>query len=128
MHTHSTDHDALGHLKVLGIAGQSMTHRTNFASDAFDAHSALITLFHEHNLEVPILKAALNSDAHFIGAGSRRTHAQRMDILKNAGAVQAPDLDIIGPVGLDIGAADPAEIALSIMAQIVAHRRKGNTA
>ena len=129
LHPHSTDHEALGHLKALGIAGQPMTHRTSFASDAFDAHSAVITLFHEHNLEVPILKAALNSDAHFIGAlGSRRTHAQRLDILKMQEPFRRPTSHIIGPVGLDIGAADPAEIALSIMAQIVAHRRKGDTA
>jgi len=126
---HSTDATALARLTARGIDGQSMTHQTAFDGDAFDTHSAVITLFHEHNLEVPILQAALNSEAHFIGAlGSRRTHVQRLDILNMQGPFARPTSDIVGPVGLDIGAADPAEIALSIMAQIVALRRKGDVA
>ena len=124
---HSTDAAALAQLTARGIDGQTMTHQTAFDSDGFDAHSAVITLFHEHNLEVLILQAALNSEAHFIGAlGSRKTHTQRLDILKMQGPYVRPTSDIVGPVGLDIGAADPTEIALSIMAQIVAHRRKGS--
>lgn len=126
---HSTDAAALAHLASRGIDGQTMTHQSAFDGGAFDAHSAVITLFHEHNLEVPILQAALNSEAHFIGAlGSRKTHAQRLDILAMQGPYVRQASDIVGPVGLDIGAADPAEIALSIMAQIVAHRRKGDAA
>lgn len=126
---HSTDSAALAHLASLGIGGHSMTHKTAFSPQSFDTHSAVITLFHEHNLEVPILQAALNSEAHFIGAlGSRKTHAQRLNMLDMQGPFARPTSDVVGPVGLDIGAADPAEIALSIMAQIVAHRRKGGTA
>lgn len=126
---HSTDAAALAHLTARGIDGQAMTHKTAFSPQGFDTHSGVITLFHEHNLEVPILQAALNSEAHFIGAlGSRKTHAQRLDILDMQGPFARPTSDIVGPVGLDIGAADPAEIALSIMAQIVAYRRKDGAA
>ena len=123
---HSTDAAALAQLKTRGLDGAAMTHQTQYDPQGFDAHSGVITLFHEHNLELPILRAALDSEAHFIGAlGSRKTHAQRLELL-GLHKTARPGADIVGPVGLYIGAADPAEIALSIMAQIVAHRRQGN--
>lgn len=125
---HSTDSAALDTLADLDITSMPMTHQTRFDPSVFDSHSGVITLFHEHNLEMPILQAALDSEAHFIGAlGSRKTHAQRLELL----ALQAPRKrdasDIVGPVGLDIGASNPSEIALSILAQITEQRRKGRT-
>lgn len=120
---HSTDDAAIDALRSFGIEAEAMTHQTRFEDKVFDENSAVITLFHEHNLELPILEAALNSKAHYIGAmGSRKTHAQRRDVLTKAQTVR-PFEDIIGPVGLDIGATDPSEIALSILAQIVEKRR-----
>ncbi len=120
---HSTDEDALEPLRAAGINAQPMTHKTIFDPAGFDAHSAVITLFHDHDLEVPILQAALNSKAHFIGAmGSRKTHAARRALIQ-ALDTHRPFDDIVGPVGLDIGATDPSEIALSILAQIVERRR-----
>lgn len=122
---HSTDSAALSMLADLDITSSPMTHQTRFDPNAFDAHSGVITLFHEHNLEMPILQAALNSDAHFIGAlGSRKTHAQRVDLLAMQPPCKRPVSDIFGPIGLDIGASNPPEIALSILAQITEQRRK----
>lgn len=123
---HSTDQATLAQVKALGIAAESMTHQSRFNAHIFDEHSAVITLFHEHNLEIEILHTALNSQAHFIGAlGSRTTHAQRVDLLALREPTARPADEIIGPIGLDIGASDPSEIALSIMAQIVEKRRLG---
>ncbi len=126
---HSTDEATIATLESDNISVSQMTHRTRFEPNLFDEYSSVITLFHEHNLELNILHNALDSKAHFIGAmGSKKTHAQRADLL----AMQPPTLrpfdDIHGPVGLDIGAADPAEIALSILAQIVEVRRKQSNA
>lgn len=123
---HSTDQATLAQVKALGLTGESMTHQSRFIPHSFDEHSAVITLFHEHNLEIEILHAALDSQAHFIGAlGSRKTHAQRVDLLALREPTARPADEIIGPIGLNIGASDPAEIALSIMAQIVEKRRLG---
>ena len=78
----------------------------------------------EHDLEIGVLEAALNSDAHFIGAmGSRKTHATREAAFKTRKTARTFS-DIVGPVGLDIGATDPNEIALSVLAQIVERRRQ----
>ena len=122
---YSTDDATIEQLKALGLAAKPMTHQTRFEPHLFDEFTGVITLFHEHNLETNILHSALNSDAHFIGAmGSRKTHAQRIDILKMKSATNRSPDEIYGPVGLDIGASDPTEIALSILAQIVQNRRK----
>jgi xanthine dehydrogenase accessory factor len=119
---HSNDEASLTTLAEMGIEAQPMTHQSKFDSADFDAFSAVITLFHEHEMETAILQAALDSQAHYIGAlGSRKTHEQRRDLLQTGAR---PFEDIIGPVGLDIGATDPSEIALSILAQIVEKRRR----
>jgi len=122
--THSTDAQAIEELRNAGIDAQAMTHQTRFDPHSFDRYSAVVTLFHEHDLEIPILQAALDSNAHFIGAmGSRKTHATRQLALQDI-ETKRPFNHIIGPVGLDIGATDPSEIALSILAQIVEKRRR----
>jgi xanthine dehydrogenase accessory factor len=93
----------------------------DFDADLLDANSALITLFHDHAFEPQILKVALNSPAFYIGAlGSKRAHQARLESLRDQGDVGR----IHGPVGLDIGAKTPPEIAISIMAQIIEHWRK----
>lgn len=90
-----------------------------------DARTAIVLLTHDPKLDDPALHRALRSDAFYIGAlGSRRTHAARVERLGKAG-FDAGQIDrIAGPVGLDIGAASPSEIAVSILAQMIERLRK----
>jgi len=82
--------------------------------------TAVVTLSHDTKIDDPALIAALAADTGYVGAlGSRRSHAARRERLAAAGVLES-DLDRIdGPVGLDIGAIGPAEIALSIAAAMV---------
>jgi xanthine dehydrogenase accessory factor len=89
-----------------------------------DARSAVVTLTHDPKLDDPALDAALRSAAFYIGAlGSRRTHAKRVARLTDLGHDAAAIARIHAPVGLDIAAVTAPEIALSVMAEIVAARR-----
>lgn len=89
-----------------------------------DTRTAIVTLTHDPKLDDPALDVALKSPAFYIGAlGSRRTHAKRVDRLKEMGHGEAAIARIAAPVGLDIGAVTAPEIALSILAQVVARRR-----
>lgn len=82
--------------------------------------NAVITLTHDPKLDDPALQTALASDAFYIGAlGSRRTHAKRLERLMAAGFTENQMQRISAPVGLDIGARSPAEIAMSIAADII---------
>lgn len=84
-----------------------------------DARTAIVTLTHDPKLDDPALKAALRSPAFYIGAlGSKKTHAARVARLIEAGFAENDIARIHGPVGLAIGAKSPAEIAISIMAEI----------
>ncbi len=86
-----------------------------------DARTAVVLLTHDPKLDDPALQAALQADVFYIGAlGSTRTHAKRMDRMKQAGLTDAQIARIHGPIGLDIGAADPSEIAVAILAQMTA--------
>ena len=90
-----------------------------------DARTAVVTLSHDPKLDDPALIAALGSPAFYIGAlGSRRTHAQRLERLREAG-LESQSGRIRAPVGLDLGGRSPAEIAVSILAEIIQHRYKG---
>ena len=85
-----------------------------------DMRTAVVTLTHDPKLDDPALGAALKSPAFYIGAlGSRKTHAKRVERLKAVGFTDADIARIHGPVGLDINALSPAEIAVSILAQVV---------
>ena len=89
-----------------------------------DTRTALVTLTHDPKLDDPALQAALRSDAFYIGAlGSRKTQAARVKRLQEAGFGEAEIARLNAPVGLDIGARSPAEIAVSIMAEITATLR-----
>jgi xanthine dehydrogenase accessory factor len=85
-----------------------------------DRGCAVVALSHDPKLDEPALATALKSNAFYIGAlGSRKTQAQRRERMKAEGFTDA-DLDRIhGPVGLDIGALSPAEIAVSIVAEMI---------
>lgn len=89
-----------------------------------DARTAVVTLTHDPKLDDPALDRALNSAAFYIGAlGSRRTHAARLNRLRDLGHGEDALARIRGPVGLNIEAVTAPEIALSIIAEIVAVRR-----
>jgi xanthine dehydrogenase accessory factor len=90
-----------------------------------DSRTAVVTLTHDPKLDDPALDRALRSDAMYIGAlGSRKTHAARLERLRALGHDDAALARVRGPVGLDIGAVTAPEIALSIVAQLVAARRQ----
>ena len=91
-----------------------------------DARTAIVTLTHDPKLDDPALISALRSPAFYVGClGSRRTHAKRLERLTAAG-LTAPELQRLhAPVGLHIGARTPAEIALSVLAQVTAVLRLG---
>lgn len=133
---------------MAAIAGFSVTvvdPRTAFATEArfpgvtlstewpdralaalgLDHRSAVVTLTHDPKLDEPALAAALRSDAFYVGAlGSARTQAARLARMRALGFDDAALARIHGPVGLDIGARSTAEIAVSILAQIVARLRR----
>jgi xanthine dehydrogenase accessory factor len=84
---------------------------------------AVLVFTHDPRLDVPALQAALASGAGYIGAlGSRRTHHERCDRLRAAGASAGDLARIQSPCGLDIGARTPAETAVSILAEVIARR------
>lgn len=90
-----------------------------------DRATAVVTLTHDPKLDDPALIAALNSDCFYIGAlGSRRTHEKRAARLAEAGIALEQMARIHGPVGLNIGALSPAEIAVSIVGEITQVRRR----
>jgi xanthine dehydrogenase accessory factor len=128
--------------RMASLAGYGVTvvdPRTAFASDARfpdvelstewpdealdrlkpNRRTAVVTLTHDPKLDDPALASALRSEAFYIGAlGSRKTHAARCRRLAEAGFGEAEIARIQGPVGLNIGAVSPAEIAVSVLAQI----------
>lgn len=84
-----------------------------------DARTAVVTLTHDAKLDDPAILAALTSACFYLGClGSTRTHAKRLERLRAAGVHDADIARIHAPVGLNIGAKTPAEIAVSILAQI----------
>jgi xanthine dehydrogenase accessory factor len=88
-----------------------------------DAGSAVVTLTHDPKLDDPALDRALRSRAFYIGSlGSKKTHAARLHRLSEAGFDEAALARIHGPAGLAIGARSPAEIAVSVLAQMTAAR------
>ena len=102
---------------------------TDWPDEALDAlrpdrRTAIITLTHDPKLDDPALDRALKSDSFYIGAlGSRKTHAARLARLRALGHDDATMARIRGPVGLNLEAVTAPEIALSILAEIVAVRR-----
>ena len=88
--------------------------------DYCDEYTAVVSLFHEHEHETKLLNKALATKAFYIGAlGSRATHAARLQALQESGLEASQLQRIHGPVGLDIQSETPAQIAISILAQLV---------
>ena len=91
-----------------------------------DQRTALVLLTHDPKLDDPALEEALRSDVFYIGAlGSTRTHAKRVERMKERGLSDEQIARIHGPIGLDIGAAGPSEIAVAILAQMTQVLRQG---
>jgi xanthine dehydrogenase accessory factor len=96
-------------------------------AQSVDQRTAICVLTHDPKFDVPALAAAVHTPAEFIGAmGSRRTHADRVARLREAGLAQEEIARIHSPIGLDLGARTAAEIAVSIAAQLVQVRRGGS--
>jgi xanthine dehydrogenase accessory factor len=94
-----------------------------FARLHIDPSTYIAILSHDPKLDEPATRGALGTDARYIGAiGARKTHADRRERLKREGFTEAQIDRIHGPIGLDLGGKTPAEIALSIIAEIVAIR------
>ncbi len=88
-----------------------------------DARTAIVTLTHDPKIDDPALDRALKSPAFYIGAlGSKKTHAARLDRLGKAGFDDTTLARIHGPAGLNIGGKSPAEIAISVLAELIAAR------
>jgi len=97
-----------------------------FAQLQPDARTAVVLLTHDPKIDDPALLAVLATPAFYIGAlGSSRTHARRLERLAEAGVGEADRARIHGPAGLPIGARTPAEIAVSVLAQLTQVLRGG---
>jgi xanthine dehydrogenase accessory factor len=89
-----------------------------------DHRSAVVTLTHDPKIDDPAIEAALGSDCFYLGClGSTRTHAKRVARLEDAGFSADQIARIHAPIGLDIGAKSPSEIAVSILAEIILRLR-----
>jgi xanthine dehydrogenase accessory factor len=90
-----------------------------------DRYTAFVALTHDPKIDDPALIHALSRDCFYVGAlGSRKTHGRRIERLKGQGLGDAELSRIHAPIGLDIGAVSPAEIAVAIMAQITERLRE----
>lgn len=122
---HAPDRATLSACDGTGVDTGLLTSPASVRVPPLDAHTAVVLMFHEHDWEPALLRQLLPTDAFYLGAlGSRRTHQQRCEQLVAEGFPQAAER-IHGPVGLDIGAGNPVEIALSILAEMVRDYRRG---
>lgn len=88
-----------------------------------DARTVICVLTHDPKFDIPLLRTALGLDVAFVGAmGSRRSHRQRVDALLEAGVTPDQLARLHSPIGLDLGAVTPAEVAVSITAELIAAR------
>lgn len=92
-----------------------------------DHYTAFVALTHDPKIDDPALKHALARDCFYIGAlGSKKTHAKRVERMKQAGVSDSDIARIHAPIGLDISAVSPAEIAVAIMGEITARLRQSD--
>ncbi|GLZ33449.1 hypothetical protein Lesp02_56370 [Lentzea sp. NBRC 105346] len=99
------------------------------ASTYTDSRTAVVVLTHDPKFDVPVLLEALRMPLAFVGAlGSRRTHRERLERLREAGLSQAELSRLRSPIGLDLGGRSPEETAVSIAAELIALRHGGTGA
>ena len=97
------------------------------AAGRVDGRTALCVLTHDAKFDIPLLQRALRMPLGFVGAmGSRRTHDERLDRLREAGLSEAELDRLHSPIGLDLGARAPEETAVAVAAEIVANRHGGS--
>ncbi|MEE9426518.1 MAG: XdhC/CoxI family protein [Paracoccaceae bacterium] len=97
-------------------------------AEGIDGRTAVVTLSHDPKIDDPAIVEALKSEAFYLGClGSRRTHGLRLERLAAAGVSEAELGKIHAPVGADIGANSPAEIAVAVMAEITERLRRPET-
>jgi xanthine dehydrogenase accessory factor len=127
-------------VKIAGYEVQVIDPRTAFAAEArfpgirldtewpqdtipkigLDPYTAVVALAHVGHIDDEALKLAMRSDCFYVGAlGSRRNHAKRTERLKEAGFSDEEVKRIHSPIGINIGAQSPQEIAISIMAELI---------
>jgi len=95
---------------------------------SLNSRTAVVTLSHDAKIDEPALRAALESDAFYIGAlGSRKNHGKRLERLAELGFDQRALARIAAPVGLPLGGRSPAEIAVAILAQLIQARYQAGT-
>jgi xanthine dehydrogenase accessory factor len=95
------------------------------AAGRLDQRAAVCVLSHDPKFDIPLLESALALDLAYVGAmGSRRSHLQRVDDLLNAGVRPERIAQLHSPIGLDLGAVTPAEVAVSITAELIAFRSR----
>jgi xanthine dehydrogenase accessory factor len=91
--------------------------------DELGPRDVVCVLTHDHKFDVPAIAAAVETRVGYVGAmGSRRTHAGRIDRLREAGVRDEDIARVMSPIGLDVGARTPEETAISICAEIIAAR------
>jgi xanthine dehydrogenase accessory factor len=92
-------------------------------ADQLGPQDAICVLTHDHTVDVPAIAVALTTNVGYLGAmGSRQTHAERVVLLMEAGVDGEQIHEIMAPIGLSIGSRNPEETAISICAEIIAHR------
>lgn len=95
---------------------------------ALDRFTALVAVTHDPKIDNQPIRAALTAGCFYVGAlGSRKTHSARVERLRQAGVADADIARIHAPIGLDIAAASPAEIAVAILAEIIEALRRRDT-
>ena len=111
--------------RFAGVALSAEWPQEVLKAKPLDAYCALVAVTHDPKIDDFPIIAALKAKCFYIGAlGSRKTHAKRVDRLKEAGIADADIARICAPIGLDISASSPAEIAVAVMAQIISAFRK----
>lgn len=116
---------------MLATLGWDATQATTLAESeaAIPSADAVVVTSHHEDVDGPAIRAALAAGTSYVGAmGSRRTQARRRDWLVANGVTETDLGTLHAPVGLDIGADEPGEIAVSILAELIAERRGAGTA
>lgn len=115
--------------RFAGVPCHAQWPKDAFGALGLDAFTAIVALAHVAHIDDEALAMALRSDCHYVGAlGSRANHARRAERLLAAGFQAADIARIKAPIGLNIGARTPAEIAVAILAEIIASVRGGQVA
>ena len=95
------------------------------AAGRLDPRTVVCVLSHDPKFDIPLLETALALDLAYVGAmGSRRSHLQRVDDLLNTGVLPERIAQLHSPIGLDLGAVTPAEVAVSVTAELIASRSR----